>query len=55
MVGDVIAVMDTLGLMKTHYWGYSMGAHTGLGMAKHFPERLLIPGDRRDHCRCRLK
>jgi pimeloyl-ACP methyl ester carboxylesterase len=41
MVGDVIAVMDTLGLVKTHYWGYSMGAHTGLGMAKHFPERLL--------------
>jgi len=40
MVGDVIAVMDTLGLTKTHYWGYSMGAHTGLGMAKHFPERL---------------
>ena len=40
-VGDVISVMDALGLVKTHYWGYSMGAHTGLGMAKLFPERLL--------------
>ena len=40
-VGDVISVMDALGLVKTHYWGYSMGARTGLGMAKLFPERLL--------------
>ncbi len=41
MVGDVIAIMDTLGVTKTHYWGYSMGGYIGLGMAKHFPERLL--------------
>ena len=41
MVGDVISVMDALGLVKTHYWGYSMGAHIGLGVAKLFPERLL--------------
>ncbi len=41
MVGDVISVMDALGLLKAHYWGYSMGAHIGLGMAQLFPERLL--------------
>lgn len=41
MVGDVIAVLDALGVAKTHYWGYSMGGYTGLGMAKHFPERLF--------------
>lgn len=41
MVGDVIAVMDCVGITKAHYWGYSMGGYTGLGMAKHFPQRLL--------------
>jgi len=41
MVGDVIAVMDSVGVTKTHYWGYSMGGFVGFGLAKHFPERLL--------------
>jgi pimeloyl-ACP methyl ester carboxylesterase len=41
MVGDVIAILDTLGINKSHYWGYSMGGYTGLGLAKHHPERLL--------------
>jgi len=41
MIGDVITVMDALGVSKAHYWGYSMGGYVGLGMAKHFPERLL--------------
>jgi len=41
MVGDVIAILDTLGVPKTHYWGYSMGGYSGLGVAKHHPERLL--------------
>lgn len=41
MVGDVIAVMDALGLAKAHYWGYSMGGCVGFGMAKHFPDRLI--------------
>ena len=41
MVGDVIAVMDSVGVTRTHYWGYSMGGFVGFGLAKHFPERLL--------------
>jgi pimeloyl-ACP methyl ester carboxylesterase len=41
MVGDVIAILDTLGITKTNYWGYSMGGLIGFGLAKHFPERLL--------------
>ena len=41
MIGDVIAIMDALGVAKTHYWGYSMGGYIGLGIAKHFPERLF--------------
>lgn len=41
MVGDVITILDTLGVSKTHYWGYSMGGNSGLGLAKHHPERLL--------------
>jgi len=41
MVGDVITILDTLGVNKTHYWGYSMGGYSGLGVAKHRPERLL--------------
>ena len=41
MVGDVIAVMDSVGVPRAHYWGFSMGGLTGLGMAKHFPQRLL--------------
>lgn len=41
MVGDVLAVLDALGLDRTHYWGYSMGGEIGLGLAAHHPERLL--------------
>jgi len=41
MVGDVIAVMDSVGVPRAHYWGFSMGGLTGLGVAKHFPQRLL--------------
>lgn len=41
MVGDVISVMDSVGVPKAHYWGYSMGGNTGLGMAIHHPERLF--------------
>lgn len=65
MVGDVIAVMDSVGVTKAHYWGYSMGGETGLGMAKHFPQRLLslvlggtvpeAPSDKTDEPRRLLK
>jgi pimeloyl-ACP methyl ester carboxylesterase len=41
MVGDVVAVLDALGIDQAHYWGYSMGGKIGLGLAKHFPERLI--------------
>jgi pimeloyl-ACP methyl ester carboxylesterase len=41
MVGDVIIILDTLGVSKTHYWGYSMGGYSGLGIAKRHSERLL--------------
>jgi len=41
MVGDVIAIMDSVGVPRAHYWGFSMGGYTGLGMAKHFSQRLL--------------
>jgi pimeloyl-ACP methyl ester carboxylesterase len=46
MVGDVLAVMDAVGVPETHYWGYSMGGFIGFGLAVHFPERItsLIVG-----------
>lgn len=34
MVGDVLAVLDHLGVATTRYFGYSMGALTGFGMAR---------------------
>lgn len=41
MVDDVIAVLDDLGIERTHYWGFSMGGYTGFGLAKYYPQRLL--------------
>lgn len=65
MVSDVIAVMDNVGVPKAHYWGYSMGGNTGLGMAIHYPERLFslvlggtsteAPSDKSDEPRQLLK
>jgi pimeloyl-ACP methyl ester carboxylesterase len=40
MVGDVVAVLDDLGISKAHYFGYSMGGRIGLGIAKHAHERF---------------
>ncbi len=39
-VSDVVAVLDELNLSKVLFWGYSMGARFGYGMAKYAPERL---------------
>ena len=39
--GDVIAVMDGLGIKKAHVVGHSMGAYTTLHVGIHHPERCL--------------
>ncbi len=39
-VSDVTAVLDDLGIDRTHYWGYSMGASNGWAMGMLHPERL---------------
>jgi pimeloyl-ACP methyl ester carboxylesterase len=46
-VGDVVAVLDDLGIPKAHYFGSSMGGEIGWGIAKYAPERfhsLIIGG-----------
>lgn len=46
-VNDVLAVLDDLGVDKTHFLGYSMGGRIGFGIAMHAPERvhsLIIGG-----------
>ncbi len=40
LVADVVAVMDDLGLERTHFLGYSLGGRVGFGLAKYAPERL---------------
>jgi len=40
MMGDIIAVLDDLGLDKAHYMGYSSGGYLGFVLAKHAPERF---------------
>ncbi len=39
--GDVLAVLDALGIPKAHFFGYSMGGVIGFAMADLAPERLL--------------
>ena len=41
LAGDVIAVLDSLEIDRTHFVGYSRGAWVGYGLAKYAPERLL--------------
>jgi pimeloyl-ACP methyl ester carboxylesterase len=40
-VSDVCAVLDRLGIDKTHYIGYSLGGRIGLTLAATAPGRLL--------------
>jgi len=40
-VGDVLAVLDALGIAQTHYFGYSMGGRVGFALAGQAPQRLL--------------
>ena len=39
-VGDVVAVLDDLGIATAHFFGYSMGAMIGYGTALYAPARL---------------
>jgi len=32
-VNDIVAVMDSIGILRADYWGYSMGGWIGFGMA----------------------
>ncbi|WP_343413120.1 alpha/beta hydrolase [Candidatus Amarolinea dominans] len=38
--GDIVAVLDKLGVDKAHYFGYSLGGTVGWAVAKYFPDRL---------------
>src|SRR3954453_8073780 len=38
--GDVVAVLDDLGIRETSYLGTSMGGWIGFGVAKYAPERV---------------
>src|SRR5262249_18139552 len=35
--GDVVAVLDAIGISRAHFWGYSMGSWIGFGMAAFAP------------------
>ena len=39
-VEDILAILDELGIEKTHFFGYSMGGAIGFSMAQIAPERL---------------
>ena len=39
-VSDVTSVLDDLGVEQSHFFGYSMGGHTGFGMLQHAPDRV---------------
>ncbi len=41
MAGDVVGLMDHLGVARAHTVGASMGGMIGQEMAMHFPDRLL--------------
>ena len=39
-VGDVLAVLDDLGIERAHYYGYSYGGMMGWALGTHAPERF---------------
>src|SRR5271163_4477311 len=39
--GDVVALIDALGIEKAHVVGHSMGAYTALHVGMHHPERCI--------------
>ena len=48
LVGDIIALLDMLGIKRTHFCGLSMGGMTALFLAQRHPERF----DRIIACDC---
>jgi pimeloyl-ACP methyl ester carboxylesterase len=38
--GDVVSVLDDLGIRQAHYFGYSLGGWIGFGLARYAPERF---------------
>ncbi|RKT87925.1 3-oxoadipate enol-lactonase [Saccharopolyspora antimicrobica] len=38
--GDVLALLDVLGIRKAHFAGVSLGGMTGMWLAEHAPERV---------------
>lgn len=38
--GDVVAVLDALGVERAHFWGYSLGARIGFAIGAAAPERV---------------
>ena len=48
MVGDIVTILDDLGIDKVTFWGYSMGGRIGLATGKYAPDRfssLIIGGN----------
>lgn len=39
-VGDIVAVLDDLGIERAHFYGYSMGGWIGFGVGRYAPERV---------------
>ena len=37
---DIVAVLDDLGIPKTHFFGYSLGGWIGFGLARYSPDRI---------------
>jgi pimeloyl-ACP methyl ester carboxylesterase len=40
-VADATAILDTLGIERAHYLGFSWGARLGFAIGEHVPERFL--------------
>jgi pimeloyl-ACP methyl ester carboxylesterase len=40
MTGDVVAVLNDLGVEKANYWGYSMGGRIGFQLSRYHPSRF---------------
>lgn len=41
MVGDILAVMDSLKIARFYFFGFSMGCRLGFEIARYAPERII--------------